>query len=320
MRTLIEFYVNEQYDNLLSAYVFKPERVVYVCTEISPDKQTRQSILSFLKSLGGTSAEFVYLGNKSVSELFEKLGNVCSAYPDCAVEMTGGSAAVLIAAHGLCSKHKINAFYYDYSKNRFLSIRGMRKEIDKISLPRMNIESVFKLGGACVTGTCHSTKQLKDNADCIRSVLKVYSRNFADWNANSEYLQYCCKHFYDSATQIFSAKTAIRSNNSLFIANRRIIKELEEAGAIYELSFDSDSVFFRFRNGFIKDALSTVGMCLELMIYIGALDCKSFDDVSMSVVFDWDGIIHAVKQDTVNEIDVVMTRGLSPIFVSCKSA
>ena len=66
--------------------------------------------------------------------------------------------------------------------------------------------------------------------------------------------------------------------------------------------------------------LTTVGMCLELLVYRSALDCGCFDDVSMSVVFDWDGILHADSQDTVNELDVVMTRGFSPIFVSCKSA
>ena len=44
MRTLIELFVNEQFDNLLAAYVFKPERVVFICTEYSPGKLTRQSI------------------------------------------------------------------------------------------------------------------------------------------------------------------------------------------------------------------------------------------------------------------------------------
>lgn len=321
MKTLIEFYVNEQYDNLLAAYVFRPERVVFVCTDSSPDKLTRQSILAFLNGLGSkTSAEFVYFGNKTVDELFERVGEVCSKYEDCAVEMSGGSPAVLIAAHSYCTKYKINAFYFDYSRNRFVSIRGMRRTIDNTPMPVIDVKTLLKIGGACVTGTCHSTKQLRDNVECIRKVLLVYSRNFSDWNVNSEYLQYCCKHFYDASTQIFSAKTAVRTNNTVFLINKRIMKELEEAGAVTELSFDDESVFFRFRSGFIKDVLSTVGMCLELMIYISALDSGSFADTSMSVVFDWDGIIHANKQDTVNEIDVVMIRGLSPIFVSCKSA
>ena len=222
MKTLIELYVNEQYDNLLAAYVFKPERVVFVCSEYSPSKLARQSINAFLIGIRkDTEVEFVYVGNKTADALFEKIGEVCLKYPDCAVEMTGGSEAALLAAGAFCTKHKINAFYFDYSRNRFVSIRGMRKLLADTSMPKIGVNDMLKIGGACVTGTCHSVKQLSDNAECIRGVLKVYSKYLEDWNANSEYLQYCCKHYYDASTQIFNARTTIRSNNSVFLANKK---------------------------------------------------------------------------------------------------
>ena len=321
MKTLIELYVNEQYDNLLAAYVFKPQRVVFVCTDVSPDKQTRQSMLNFLKGVrNDIEVEFVYAGNKLADVLFDKMAELALKYPDCAVEMSGGSTAALVAAQSFCYKHKINAFYFDHSRDKFISIRGMKRQLAGLVLPRMDTETILKIGGACVTGTGHSIKPLAENAEVVRGILGVYSRDLADWNANSEYLQYCCKHYYDGAARIFYADAAIHTGNSFYMVNRRIMRELESVGAITELSFENDSVFFRFKNSFIKELLTTVGMCLELLIYIGAKDCGSFDDVDMSVVFDWDGITHSASQDTVNEIDVVMTRGLSPIFVSCKSA
>ena len=321
MKTLIELYVNDQYDNLLASYVFKPERVVFVCTETMPDKLNRRSLISFLKSVRqDVDVEFVHAGCKNVGVLFRRLGEICKKYPDCAVELTGGSTAALIAAQTYCAKNRINAFYFDSAKEKFVSVRGMRKTIAAAALPDIGIEDLLRVGGAKMTGRGHSIAQLDKNLDVVRRVLKVYSSNLDEWNANSEYLQYCCKHYYDNATRLFSAPMTIRNNSTLLIANRRIISALQEAGAISELSIENDNLVFRFSNGFLKEAITTVGMCLELMIYIGALDCGSFDHADMSVVFDWDGIMHPNEQDTVNEIDVVMTRGLSPLFVSCKSA
>jgi|GEM_PF-2426327 len=323
MKTLIELYVNEQYDNLLAAYVFKPERVVFICTEASPDKLTRKSITSFLTGIRqDIKVEFVLAINKSVGSLFNKLDTICKKYPDSAVEMSGGSTASLVAAQSYCTKYRIKAFYFDYAKSKFVSIRGMRRQIADCPMPKMDIDAILSIGGAKVTGTCHSVKMLDegDNLNCVREMLSVYCKNLDDWNANSEYLQYCCKHYYDSATQLFSAPATIRTGNALHLANRRLLVQLQAAGAINELGFENDNVTFRFRNSFIREALTTVGMCMELLIYIGARDAGCFTDVDMSVVFDWDGITHPNTQDTVNEIDVVMTRGLSTVFVSCKSA
>lgn len=321
MKTLIELYTGEQYDDLLASLVFKPERVVFVCTDKTPDKASRKSIISFVTGVRqDAQIEFVLAGYKTVGGLFKKLANICRTYPDCAVELSGGSAAALIAAESYCAKNRINAFFFDHAKSKYVSIRGMRKQIANTPMPKVDIDTVFRMGGAKITGSCHSVKQLQNNLECVREVLKVYCKNLVEWNACSEYLQYCCKHFYDSATQLFSAPATIRNNNSMLFANRRIISQLQTAGALSELSIQNDNVSFRFRSSFMREVVTTVGMCLELMIYIGAIDSGAFDSVDMSVVFDWDGVIHANGQDTVNEVDVIMTRGLSPVFVSCKSA
>lgn len=321
MKTLIELYVNEQFDNLLAAYVFKPERVVFVCSDAAPDKAARESILAFLKGVRhDIKADFVYAGNRYPEVLFDRIGEICSQYPDCAVEFSGGSTAMLIAANSYCYKNRINAFYFDASRNKYISIHGMKRQLAKLVLPKLGVDAMLKIGGACVTGSCHSIKQLDENIDCVRGILSIYRNNLSEWNANSEYLQYCCRHFYDSAARVFSAEGTIHARNSIYIANKRLLRELEAVGAISELSIENGSIFFKFLNGFIKDVLTTAGFCLELLIYIGARDCGSFDDVKMSVVFDWDGVIHNDAQDTVNELDVVLTRGFSPLFISCKSA
>ena len=47
-----------------------------------------------------------------------------------------------------------------------------------------------------------------------------------------------------------------------------------------------------------------------------------FNDALCGVHIDWDGVFHNredLEKDTENEIDVVLTKGLIPIFISCKN-
>ena len=62
---------------------------------------------------------------------------------------------------------------------------------------------------------------------------------------------------------------------------------------------------------------------LELKIYLSALLTRGsdgkplFDDAMTGVVLDWDR--RTREAASVNEIDVLLTRGMIPIFISCKN-
>ena len=96
-----------------------------------------------------------------------------------------------------------------------------------------------------------------------------------------------------------------------------LLEQLEENGLIYSLSVDENKVHFRFRNHVVRQCLTDTGIWLELYVYKEALECGCFDDVQISVVVDWNGIANE-SINTINEIDVVLTRGITPIFISCK--
>ncbi|MBO6093562.1 MAG: DUF1887 family protein, partial [Oscillospiraceae bacterium] len=48
------------------------------------------------------------------------------------------------------------------------------------------------------------------------------------------------------------------------------------------------------------------------------LETGVFDDVMTSAVVDWEG--EEVRVGVTNEIDVVATRGVIPVFISCKTS
>ena len=78
-----------------------------------------------------------------------------------------------------------------------------------------------------------------------------------------------------------------------------------------------EKVSFRFRDGQIRTWLRDVGSVLELYVYKACLDSGLFDDVRTSAVVDWEGDkrTNAVS----NELDVMATRGVTPVFISCKT-
>ena len=321
METLIELYVNERFDDLAAVFTFLPKRTVFLCAGFMPDKAERQDITRFIKSVReDAEVRFTDIGNRSLPSLFKKIGQTAGEFPDCAIDMTGGPTGALVAAHRYCTNNRVRSFFYDSRRKKFVNILGMAGEIAKTKLPSLDIPQLIAMGGGKVTGSGHSVKPLEANLDCAKRVLEIYRKDLVSWNALSEYLQYACKHYYDSKNQLFLGPSTLLNNSILLYANKRIMRELEEAGAVRELVIEGESLSFRFRSGFIKELLTTVGMCLELFIYLSAREFGDYDDVDMSVVFHWDGVIHGNFNDTVNEIDVVMTKGLSSSFVSCKSA
>jgi len=60
-----------------------------------------------------------------------------------------------------------------------------------------------------------------------------------------------------------------------------------------------------------------VGSVLELYMYKACIDSGVFNDIISSAVVDWDEVEgHA---NVYNEIDVVASRGVIPLFISCKT-
>ena len=56
---------------------------------------------------------------------------------------------------------------------------------------------------------------------------------------------------------------------------------------------------------------------LELYVYKACLDSGLFDDVRTSAVVDWNG--DEKDSPVSNELDVMCTRGITPVFISCKT-
>lgn len=326
MKTLIELYVNEGFDDLAAMFVFMPERVVFLCCVVLPGAAERAAIRRFAGAAAARAGkqspviEFVDVGDRSINSILSGIKGIFKKYEDCAVEMTGGPASLLVAAERFCERNRAKAFYFDDLKGRFRSIYGMESELADQKPFSVDVRELILLGGSHVTGNKHSTAQLERDPDIVRGILDVYCAGIGSWNAFSEYLQFACRSYYDPAALLFCAPSTLLNNHTLLLANKRLLEQLEKVGALRELSMEGELVSFRFANGYVRDILTTIGMCLELFVYVSATECARFDSAEMSVEFDWDGNIRGGIGDTSNEIDVILTKGFKSFFVSCKTA
>ena len=76
----------------------------------------------------------------------------------------------------------------------------------------------------------------------------------------------------------------------------------------------------------IKKCLSKAGQVFELFLAICASELKDdngnpvYTDILSGVFIDWDGEIHpGTGSDVENEIDLILMKGLMPVFISCKN-
>jgi hypothetical protein len=95
------------------------------------------------------------------------------------------------------------------------------------------------------------------------------------------------------------------------------LRKLNSLGLIElkELCISPTKVIFDYKFSFLKECLAKEGNILEAYVWCKADETGYFDDVKANFEFNW------AKDSTVqNELDLVLTKGLTTWVVSCKSA
>lgn len=115
-------------------------------------------------------------------------------------------------------------------------------------------------------------------------------------------------------------------------------EELGRRGIIEKLRVDSGLLAFRYKNAQIKRCLAKAGSVLEIKMLLlanSALDDDGnqyYNDAASGVTIVWSNHGSSVRRwnfydestdycdiNTENEIDVMLMRGVIPVFVSCKN-
>ena len=112
MNTLIELYDERAIENILAPDMFRPQRIVYLCPGEIVRDHTRQKKLSAFFQRRGWEPELVFVETSlfKADRILRQLISIGEKYPDCALDVTGGSDAALFAAGMFSAQQGVPAF------------------------------------------------------------------------------------------------------------------------------------------------------------------------------------------------------------------
>ena len=321
MDTLIELYDERAIENILAPDMFRPKRIIYLCPgEIAQDRNRQEKLRDFFVRRGW-EPELIFMEASlfKADRILRQLLTFGEKYPNCALDVTGGSDAALFAAGMFAAQTGAPAFTYSRKKNRFYDISGADFADDLDCTLSYSVEDFFLMaGGTLLPGRVNNavlSKYLNDFAPFF----EVFLRFRRDWTEIISYIQKISPGEYGQMPPMsvqgkYTVKGERGSRNS---ANEAALNAFADIGFIRELKIISgESVSFRFRDANVRTWLRDMGSVLELYAYKACIDAGIFNDVISSAVVRWDDTLG--HGSVSNEIDVMAARGVIPLFISCK--
>lgn len=322
MDTLIELYDERAIENILAPDMFRPKRIIYLCPgEIAQDRKRQEKLRAFFRRRSWTP-ELVFMETSlfKADRILRQLLAIGEKYPDCALDVTGGSDAALFAAGMFTAQTGAPAFTYSRKKNSFYDISGAGFADNLYCNLSYSVEDFFLMaGGTLLPGRVDNgilSKYLED----FDHFFSCFLRFRRDWTDIISYIQRISPAEYGRIPPLFvqgnyTVKGDHGAGNS---ANEAALQELARIHFIQDLKIVRDkSVSFRFRDQNTRAWLRDVGSVLELYAYKACIDTGIFNDVISSAVVRWDDTVG--HGSVSNEIDVMAARGVIPLFLSCKA-
>ena len=321
MQTLIELYDERPLENVLGVDVFRPNRVVYVCPDGTDEKRVQRQLREYFRHRGfDPTIRFVKANIYDTGAILNALRRTVEQESDCAMDITGGTDAVLFAAGLLSAERAIPVFTYSRKKNKFYNIRNADFAANLPCELRLSVEDSFRMAGGSMRTGRVDNGILSRYLDTFEPFFRLYLKYRKDWTHIVTYLQRASQTAPEAPIPLEVAASYVVKGEraSRISAPEEALRDLEALGFLRDLRIvTGEQVSFTFRDHQIRTWLRDVGSVLELYVYKECLDSGLFDDVRTSAVVDWED---NKREDAVsNELDVMCTRGVIPVFISCKT-
>lgn len=328
MKILIELYDREPIYNYLAASVFDFDKVYLVGDCAALDKKVKNKTEKYARIMG-LDCEFVYRNARScdfgetrseISKIIDKErqnGNTCT------IDVTGGRDLALVACGTLLDKAEI--IYYDrqIGSFRFLS----NGELHKVDLG-IPCAALITAAGGTVYETTRSMSFTAEEWSIIRRIIRLFFEHRENWTSLVKYLQRVSKKEGQKIgdSLFIDAPLSVSDNGRKFEANETIMRELEEIGAIKALEITQNRIKFKYISSDFATMLVNEGIWLEMCVYLTAKDMPEFFEAQTGVKFVWDVPENGESMGQIlasavprNEVDAVLSKGIAPVFISCKT-
>ena len=253
----------------------------------------------------------VHFRQISLDKITDDLNLFLTNYDSVTLDVFGGDSilAIFLYQYGLEKQLPIVAIDIEQGKQFKWKMGKVEKE--ELVIPGLTIEQLMALRG----GKLIKSKQPKYSPKQMITIKKL--ANYAILNPEQWYQ--ITQFFALAKTVDFHAETVkvLESNGKRYSYPESMIPLLTEANLIHIDEESSEHIRYTFSSSEAQLLCRTKGHILELYLYLLAIESEYFDECMIGAEIDWNGIFPEVD-NVQNEIDVVLRKGQSIIFISCK--
>ena len=242
------------------------------------------------------------------------------------IDVTGGSDLSLVAA-GCLMGNGTEIVRYDIKENRFRNFSTGESFDVNLKIP---CEAFVTAAGGTIYEESRSNDYSESDWEIIRNLIDVYFDCRDDWNRFVKYLQRISKKDGEKVGDSLeiSASMTVSDNGKVYSYNDAILRKIEGTKAIRNYSADpkNQKIRFEYMSSKIANLLVNEGVWLELCVYLEAMKTEGLFDIQTGTKFVWgipekDMPVQRLLSDSTprNEVDVMLTRGVMPVFISCKT-
>lgn len=253
----------------------------------------------------------VHFRQISLDKITDDLNLFLTNYDSVTLDVFGGDSilAIFLYQYGLEKQLPIVAIDIEQGKQFKWKMGKVEKE--ELVIPDLTIEQLMALRG----GKLIKSKQPKYSPKQMITIKKL--ANYAILNPEQWYQ--ITQFFALAKTIDFHAETVkvLESNGKRYSYPESMIPLLTEANLIHIDAESSEHISYTFSSSEAQLLCRTKGHILELYLYLLAIESEYFDECMIGAEIDWNGIFPEID-NVQNEIDVVLRKGQSIIFISCK--
>ncbi len=338
--TAIEFYDRTPIENVISSLTTVPDKIVFI-----GDSKVKPKFDLYSAFIGGRKLEieiaYRNIKRNDINNIVEVLSEIIETEEQCVFDLTGGEDLVLVAMGIVYERYPDK----NIQMQRFNIRNGVVTDCDNdgnviySGAPEITVKENIEIHGGQIrfqTDGDDRTYLWDLSDDFIADVEKMWSvcrGNPGLWNSQLNVLGELDRCNTQNSELSYSVNISnlqdhLKREGIKYVAVNGLLRLLAKKHLIFYLNDDPEVISFTYKNEQVKKCLNTAGTVLELKVLITAKALKNNDgeafytDSMSGVYIDWDGEFHNKNdkiKDTENEIDVILMKGLTPIFISCKN-
>ena len=340
--TLIEFFEKDSIENICSSLTHPAERVILLGNKLKFMNRCADQYRTVLETRG-INTEFICktINRNNMESIISSLSEIVEEYVDCVFDLTGGDDLFLVAAGIVFERYKernIQMHRFNIQNNTIIDADLDGKTILAGEAPKLTVEENVRIYGGDIiydeyrNNTTYNWDMSDDFKADINAMWSICCQDPRLWNKQMrvfEKAEYITGNEESLTVDVSVSflKDMMERDSVEYVCVKWILDSLYRSGILTSYAVNEDRFSVTYKNLQVKYCLTLAGQILEMKVYLAALESKdkdgshTYNDVVNGVFIDWDGEIHLNQEmfDTENEIDVVMMRGMVPVFISCKN-